>query len=89
MNYAAAKLVKWRLELEVALASKAFRAIAGIGSGPMGLTPDAIKFSPDYRLAKVRFDVAFAALRDFNGEFHKTFAAEIKAERRERDRSPA
>lgn len=41
---------------------------------PNGLTPDHVKFSPEYRAAKSRFDRAFHALRLAN-------AARIKARR--------
>lgn len=34
--------------------------------GPMGMTPDEVKFSPEYRAAKEAADRAFAALRHFN-----------------------
>jgi hypothetical protein len=81
-DYAIAKQVKAQLEIECGLASQALRAIPGIGSGPMGLTPDAVKATPEYREAKARSDATFAALRNFNGKFVKLFAAEIKAERR-------
>jgi hypothetical protein len=82
--YNIAKQVKAKLEAEVELTSKVLRGIPGIGSGPMGLTPDHVKASQFYRLASARFDAAFAALRAFNGNFTKQFAAEIKAERREK-----
>jgi hypothetical protein len=80
--YIAAKAARAILENEVTLASREFQAIPGIGSGPMGLTPDAIKASPEYCAAKKRFDLGFAALRHFNQTFVKTYAAEIRAERR-------
>lgn len=35
---------------------------------PNGLTPDHIKFSPEYRKAKADVDAAFAALRTHNKE---------------------
>ncbi len=47
-------------------AGKAMKAIPGIGSGPMGLTPDHVKFSPAYRAAKAASDAAFAKLRKLN-----------------------
>ena len=69
------------LEQQVAVTGKALRAIPGVGSGPFGLTPDAISQSPDYRAAKAAYDAAFAALRAFNGKYVKVFKAEIAAER--------
>jgi hypothetical protein len=50
-------------------------------TGPTGLTPDAVKASPEYRAAKQAYDSAFAALRCFNASFIRTFAREIEAER--------
>jgi len=55
------------LEAEHKAAGAALRAIPGIGSGRMGLTPDHVKASPDYRAARAAYDRAFAALRRFNG----------------------
>lgn len=52
--------------------------------GAAGLTPDSVKFSPEYRLDKQAFDDAFRASREFNTRFNKAFAKEIKAERRAR-----
>lgn len=45
--------------------------------GPMGLTPDDVKASPEWRKAKARYDRAFANLRAFN-------AAMVKARRQAR-----
>jgi len=80
-----AKVAKQHLDNECTAASEALNAVPGIGSGPMGLTPDAVRATPEYRTAKAAFDAAFAALRDFNGKFNKQFAAELRAERRARD----
>jgi len=54
---------------------------------PMGLIPDAVRATPEYRTAKSRFDKAFARLRAFNGIFVKRFAKELRAERAERTRA--
>jgi len=69
------------LEANVTATAIALRAIPGAGSGSMGLTPDAVKASPEYRSAKAAYDAAFHALREFNGKWVNVFAAEIKAER--------
>lgn len=69
------------IESELAQAGAALRAIPGVGSGPMGLTPDSVKFSPEFRAAKARHDIAFAALRRLNGHNVKRFAAELRQER--------
>jgi len=82
--YQAFKEAQAVLEQQVASTTEAFRKIPGVGSGPMGLTPDHIRLSPEYRNAKAAFEAAFAALRNFNGKYIKIFKAEIAAERREK-----
>lgn len=54
--------------------------------GPMGLTPDAVKATPEFKTAKTNFDRAFAALREHNAYMTKNFSAEMKAERAARKR---
>jgi hypothetical protein len=49
-----------------------------------GLTPDAVKFSPEYRTAKAASDNALVRLRTFNAWYVKTFKTELRAERRAR-----
>jgi hypothetical protein len=51
------------LELAVQAASEALR---NFPKGPMGLTPDSVKQSAEYKAAKARFSRAFQALREFN-----------------------
>jgi hypothetical protein len=46
--------------------SKALRAIPGIGGGPMGLTPDSVKNSPEYKAARAAWTKAWNELRAFN-----------------------
>ena len=45
-----------------------------------GLTPDAVKFSPAYRLHKHIYDYAHNAERAFHGKYAKLFSKEIRAE---------
>lgn len=52
--------------------------------GPMGLAPDAIRFSPAYRAEKAACDEAHARLAEFNKWFTKEFARELRAERNRR-----
>jgi hypothetical protein len=63
------------------VASKRLRAIPGIGSGPMGLTPDAIKFSPEYREASAAYQRAAGILKDYAKGYCRTFKREIAADR--------
>ena len=50
-------------EADVRAASDALKKFP---RGPMGLTPDHVKFSPEFRAAKLRYDAAFARLRAVN-----------------------
>lgn len=58
-------------------------------SGPMGLTPDAIRQHPDYRPAKQAFDSAFESLRRFNAWYTRQFKGEIRADRQRRRATPS
>lgn len=53
--------------------------------GPMGLTPEHIRTTPEYQAAKRKADQLFAELRAFNGVYVKKFAKEMREERRKRD----
>lgn len=55
--------------------------------GPMGLTPDLVKKSPEYIKLKAAYDKAFQTLRTFNAAYTKRYAKEIRAERRANSRS--
>jgi hypothetical protein len=54
--------------------------------GPMGLTSEPIRLNPEYRQACRAYDIAFARLRAFNGAYVKTYAKELRDERRKRGR---
>jgi len=62
------------------LANRALNAIPGVGSGPIGLTPDAVKFSPEYRAAKAACDTAKALHDGFAKPFARIFAKQIRAD---------
>lgn len=81
-TFTAAKAIKRGLEESERAAAKRLLGIAGVGSGAMGLTPDSVKSSPEYRTAKAEHDLAFRRLQAFNAQFVKAFAAELRAERR-------
>jgi len=51
-----------------------------------GLTPEVVKFSPEFMAAKARYDAAFARERSVNEWFYKAFKKEIRAERTSRGR---
>ena len=82
MSFAIAKVTASLLESDYSAASRNFKAIPGVGSGPMGLTPDDVRARPDYRIAKEAMDKAFAALRVFNAGYVKRFKKELALERK-------
>jgi hypothetical protein len=49
--------------------------------GPMGITPDAVKATPEYQTAKANFNRSFSALRDHNMFMSKNFSKEMKVDR--------
>lgn len=48
--------------------------------GPMGLTPDAIKATPEWQQNFKAFHALFAQLRNLNAYGNKHFKSEIRAE---------
>lgn len=79
MNYQEAKIVKANLEKEVEVTGSVMQKFP---KGAMGLTPDNVKASVEFKTAKRAFDVAFSNLRNFNGQFVKVFKKEIAQERK-------
>lgn len=49
--------------------------------GPLGLTPDDVKATPEWQTAYRNFNTAFEALRKFNGTYVEAFADELRHER--------
>lgn len=82
MSFAIAKVTASLLQSDYSAASRNLKAIPGVGSGPMGLTPDDVRARPDYRIAKEAMDKAFAALRAFNARYVKQYKKELAAERK-------
>jgi hypothetical protein len=78
-TYPEAKKLKEAHEAKV---TQAGAALKGYPKNAMGMTPDAVKFSPDYKAKKQAYDSAFSALRDVNSTFLKKFSKEYKAEKR-------
>jgi len=89
LEFLSAKAERDALDAEVLRAAKALDAIPGVGSLLSGLTPDAVKFSPEYRRARATYDQALSELRAFNGVFTKTFRKDLQLERLERRNPPA
>lgn len=82
MSYAIAKATAMLLNADYSAACKVLKQIPSIGSGPMGLTPDDVKNTPEYRIAKQAMDKAFAELRSFNAVYSKRFKKEIATGRK-------
>ena len=61
--------------------AEASAALQEFPRGPLGLTPDDVKASPEWKAAHRNFEVAFQAQRKFNGTYTKTFAEELRHER--------
>jgi hypothetical protein len=83
MNYAQAKAVQAQI---AAVVERLGAVLRQFPKGPMGLPPEVVRTSAEYREAKLAYDRAFRALRKFNGAFVKEFANEIRAERRRKRR---
>lgn len=82
--YAVARQIRDRIEADAKAAGERLRAIPGVGSGQLGLTPDHVKASPEYRAALADWQREFDRLRAFNAAYLRRFRREIKAERRAR-----
>ena len=59
-------------------------ALQEFPKGAMGLTPDSVKASREFKLAKAEYEIAFQAVRKFNAVFTKQYRKEIQAARMER-----
>lgn len=81
MTFKEAKEHKTHLESVCYAADIALKSIDGVGTGAMGLTPDSVKNSPEYKAAREAFSQSFARLRAFNEFFIKAFKTELKEER--------
>lgn len=83
-SYEEARKVRVAWDDSAKAASAAINAIAGVGSGPMGLTPDEIKRSPEYQRARRDYDNAAEALRNLTRWIVRTFPKEAKADAQSR-----
>ena len=88
MNLASFRALRDPLESAYDAACDAVRAVPGVSSGPMGLTPDAVKACPDFRAADAACKAADARLRAFDKAFTRQlgktwpvyFKKELRAE---------
>jgi hypothetical protein len=79
MTYPEAYAQKLVIEKAAFDAARVLRYIPGVGAGPMGLTPDAVKAKPEYQQARAAADKTFQTMRAYNAWFCKKFAREYRA----------
>lgn len=84
VTYAMARQIRDKIQADAHAAGARLRAIPGVGSGQLGLTPDAVKSTREYQSARAAWESAFATLRAFNAEYCQRFKREIRAEQRAR-----
>ena len=70
------------LEKSADKASEKLRALKGDAVGPMGLTPDSIKFSPEYQEALKAYNTLHNGIRKINSMVPKSFFKKRRDERR-------
>jgi hypothetical protein len=81
MTFEEAKAIQTKLNSEVAAASAALQVFP---KGRMGLTPDEVKSSPEFRAAMQRYNASFLQFRSINGLLTRKFSNELREERRTR-----
>ena len=80
--YNIAKAAQARLQAETARTGAITNSFPRL---PNGLTPDEVKFTPEYQAARKASSTAFQNERNFNSVYVKQFAKEIKADRMARN----
>ncbi len=83
MNYDTYILAIKALEAMSSEHSSKLKELRGGRSGPMGLTPDSIKFSPEYQQSKRAFDATHNQLRKLNSLVPKEYLKRRAKDRRE------
>lgn len=79
MTYEEYKEISKTLDASLSKASKALREFP---RGDMGLVPDAVRTTPEYKYAKSEYDNLFAVVREFNGRVPKEYMRKARDERR-------
>lgn len=74
-------LIKKQNELEV-LVSKASKDLNKFPKGAMGLTPDEVKSSVEFKNAKSKFNIAFNDQRNFNSNISNSVKRQMSKIRR-------
>ncbi len=78
MTYQEAKDQANKLYTQVEVAG---RALEVFPTGPLGLTPDAVKATQEYRAARAAYAAAFQTLQRWNRWYVKAYWQELAAER--------
>jgi len=86
MNYIEAKEYKHKLESIVETYSE---RLQGFKKNNLGMIPNEIRETEEYKEAKLDFDKFFNQLQEFNKYFMKQFKKEYSKERAERRRARA
>lgn len=81
VSYEKALSIKAKLEAKLDEASARMRSIEGVGSGPLGLTPDHVKASEAFIWARAEYNDALAELRGFNTEFMRVYGKRYREDR--------
>lgn len=83
MNFTESKELKNKLENKCEEFSNVLRSFSG-DKNTIGLLPDSVRLTPEYRFARKQYDEAFKALRSFNSIFVKKFKKELAQERKDK-----
>jgi hypothetical protein len=81
LDYEGFKAARAVVDAEVDSASKELKKFP---RGNMGLTPDDVKNSPEFKSTKRAYDVAFKKLQTLNKTYVKRFKKELAADRKAR-----
>jgi len=82
MTYTEAKIYREALYQAHDITARDLRALSSGKRGPMGLTPDHIKQTPEWKSAYRRERQAFERLRNHNAYMAKAFKKEMREERK-------
>lgn len=72
---------KERAEAANVRCAAASKALERFPRGPMGLTPDDVKRSPEWLSARAEYDSAFSECRSLHDALRKHFPAELRADK--------
>lgn len=88
MTYAIARIAQDQAEARHKAATAALMAASGDERGPMGLTPDHVKATPEWKAAFRAERQAFSELRAIGQHIARNYKAEARAERDAKRKNP-